>query len=150
RLGFVGTGTMGAPMAGCLLDAGHQATVYDVRSDATAALCARGARGADSPAALAKQSEVVFSSLPGPHEGEDAARAASTGSLAGVQAGGIYIDMTPNARAVARRVAEACRARDFDMLDAPVSGRPATMTVMGGGDEPVFAKCRPLFAAMAS
>jgi 3-hydroxyisobutyrate dehydrogenase-like beta-hydroxyacid dehydrogenase len=149
RLGFIGTGTMGAPMAGCLLDAGHQLTVYDVRSDATAALCARGARRADSPAALAMQSEVVFSSLPGPHDVELAALDASTGILAGLQAGGAYIDMTTNAPAVARRVAEACRAQDIDMLDAPVSGRPPTMTVMVGGDEPVFAKYRPLFAAMA-
>ena len=149
RLGFIGTGTMGAPMADCLLDAGHQLTVYDLRSDATAALCARGARRADNPAALARQSEVVFSSLPGPHEVEVAALDPSTGILAGLQAGGAYIDMTTNAPAVARRVAEACRARDIDMLDAPVSGRPPTMTVMVGGDEPVFAKYRPLFAAMA-
>ena len=64
RLGFVGTGTMGAPMAGCLIDAGHQLTVYDVRTDATAALCARGARSAEDPAAVARASEVVFTSLP--------------------------------------------------------------------------------------
>jgi 3-hydroxyisobutyrate dehydrogenase len=149
QLGFVGTGTMGAPMAGCLLDAGHQLAVYDIRSEATAPLCARGARRADSPGAVARQSEVVFSSLPGPHEVEFAALDASTGILAGLQAGGAYIDMTTNAPAVARRVAEACRARDIDMLDAPVSGRPPTMTVMVGGEEPVFAKYRPLFAAMA-
>jgi len=53
QLGFVGTGTMGAPMAGCLIDAGHQLTVYDVRSEATAALCARGARPEDSPRGVA-------------------------------------------------------------------------------------------------
>jgi len=57
--------------------------------------------------------------------------------------------MTTNAPAVARRVAEACRARGVDMLDAPVSGRPPTMTVMVGGDEAVFARYRPLLAAMA-
>ncbi|MBV8591138.1 MAG: NAD(P)-dependent oxidoreductase, partial [Acetobacteraceae bacterium] len=149
RLGFVGTGTMGTSMAGCLLDAGHQLTVYDVRSEATTALCVRGARPAASPGAVARQSDVVFSSLPGPHEVEFAALDASTGIIAGLQAGCAYIDMTTNAPAVARRVAEACRARNIDMLDAPVSGRPPTMTVMVGGDEPVFAKYRPLFAAMA-
>ena len=149
RLGFVGTGTMGAPMAGCLIDAGHQLTVYDVRPDATAALCARGARSAENPAALARASEVVFTSLPGPAEVEHSALDPVNGILAGLQQGGAYIDMTTNAPPVARRVAEACRARGVDMLDAPVSGRPPTMTVMVGGDEAVFARYRPLLAAMA-
>jgi 3-hydroxyisobutyrate dehydrogenase-like beta-hydroxyacid dehydrogenase len=149
RLGFVGTGTMGAPMAGCLIDAGHQLTVYDVRPDATAALCARGARSAENPAAVARNSEVVFTSLPGPTEVEHAALDPVSGILAGSQQGGALIDMTTNAPAVARRVAEACRARGVDMLDAPVSGRPPTMTVMVGGDEAVFARYRPLLAAMA-
>jgi 3-hydroxyisobutyrate dehydrogenase-like beta-hydroxyacid dehydrogenase len=149
RLGFVGTGTMGASMAGCLIDAGHQLTVYDVRPDATAALCARGARSAENPAALARASEVVFTSLPGPAEVEHSALDPVNGILAGLQQGGAYIDMTTNAPPVARRVAEACRARGVDMLDAPVSGRPPTMTVMVGGDEAVFARYRPLLAAMA-
>ena len=149
RLGFVGTGTMGAPMAGCLIDAGHQLTVYDVRPDATAALCARGARSAEDPAAVARGSEVVFTSLPGPTEVEHAALDPASGILAGLQRGGGYIDMTTNSPSVARRVAEACRARGVDMLDAPVSGRPPTMTVMVGGDEAVFARYRPLLAAMA-
>jgi 3-hydroxyisobutyrate dehydrogenase-like beta-hydroxyacid dehydrogenase len=149
RLGFVGTGTMGGPMAGCLIDAGHQLTVYDVRPDATAALCARGARSAENPAALARASEVVFTSLPGPTEVEHATLDAGSGVLAGLQRGGAFIDMTTNAPPVARRVAEACRARGVDMLDAPVSGRPPTMTVMVGGEEAVFARYRPLLAAMA-
>ena len=149
RLGFVGTGTMGAPMAGCLIDAGHDLTIYDVRLDAMAALCARGARPAEDPAAVARSSEVVFSSLPGPSEVEHAALDPASGLLPGLRQGSTYIDMTTNSPAVARRVAEACRARGVDMLDAPVSGRPSTMTVMVGGDEAVFARCRPLFEAMA-
>ncbi len=149
RLGFVGTGTMGAPMAGCLIDAGHQLTVYDLRPDATAALCDRGARSVENPAAVARNSEVVFTSLPGPTEVERAALDPVNGILAGLQQGNAYIDMTTNAPAVARRVAEACRARGIDMLDAPVSGRPPAMTVMVGGDEAVFARYRPLLAAMA-
>ena len=149
RLGFVGTGTMGGPMAGRLIDAGHQLTVYDVRPDAMSALCARGARPAENPAAVARSSEVVFSSLPGPAEVEQAALDPESGVLAGLQQGGAYIDMTTNAPAVARRVAAACRARGLEMLDAPVSGRPPTMTVMVGGDDAVFAKYRPLLAAMA-
>ena len=149
RLGFVGTGTMGAPMARCLIDAGHELTVYDVRRAATAELTARGARAASSPAEVARLSEAVFSSLPGPHEVEHAVLDPSSGMLAGLAAGGAYIDMTTNAPAVARRIAEACRARGVEMLDAPVSGRPPTMTLMAGGDAVVFAKYRPLLAAMA-
>jgi 3-hydroxyisobutyrate dehydrogenase len=149
RLGFVGTGTMGAPMARCLIDAGHELTVYDVRRAATAELTARGAHAASSPAEVARLSEAVFSSLPGPHEVEHAVLDPSSGILAGLAAGGAYIDMTTNAPAVARRIAEACRARGVEMLDAPVSGRPPTMTVMAGGDAAVFAKYRPLLAAMA-
>ena len=88
RLGFVGTGTMGAPMARCLIDAGHELTVYDVRRAATAELTARGARAASSPAEVARLSEAVFSSLPGPHEVEHAVLDPSSGILAGLAAGG--------------------------------------------------------------
>jgi 3-hydroxyisobutyrate dehydrogenase-like beta-hydroxyacid dehydrogenase len=149
RLGFVGTGTMGAPMAGCLIDAGHQLTVYDVRSNAAAALCARGARLAENPAAAARDSEALFTSLPGPQEVEAAVLEPATGILAGLRAGGVYIDMTTNSPAVARRLSEICRAQNIDMLDAPVSGRPPAMTVMVGGDEQVFVRYRSLLAAMA-
>ena len=149
RLGFVGTGTMGAPMALCLIDAGHELTVYDVRPAATASLVARGARAAGSPAEVARGSEVVFTSLPGPREVESAVLDSSTGVLAELAAGSAYIDLTTNAPAVARRIAEACHARGVEMLDAPVGGRPPTMTVMAGGPASVFAKYRPLLAAMA-
>ena len=149
RLGFVGTGTMGAAMASYLIEAGHRLMVYDVRPEATAALCARGARAADNPCAAARESEVVFTSLPGPHEVEHVALDPMTGILAGLPTGAAYIDMTTNAPAVARRIAEACNAHGIDMLDAPVSGRPPKMTVMVGGDEAVFAKYRPLLEAMA-
>ena len=149
QLGFVGTGTMGTPMAGCLLDAGHALTVYDARPEATAGLGARGARPAGSPAEVARNSEVVFTSLPGPPEVELTVLDPASGILAGLQPGGAFIDMTTNAPAVARRIAAACRARGVAMLDAPVSGRPPTMTVMVGGEAAVFAKYRPLLAAMA-
>jgi len=136
-------------MAMCLIDAGHDLTVYDVRPEATAALGARGARAPASPIEVARDAEVVFTSLPGPHEVERAVLDPATGILEGLRPGGAYIDMTTNAPAVARRLAAACRARGVDMLDAPVSGRPPTMTVMVGGPGAVFAKYRPLLEAMA-
>src|SRR5271155_2415058 len=149
QLGFVGTGTMGMPIAGCLIDAGHQLTVYDVRPKATAALAARGAEVAANPRAAAERSEVIFTSLPGPDQMEPAVLDPASGILAGLRAGGGYIDLTTNAPATVRKVAERCRARGVDVLDAPVSGRPPGMTIMVGGDEAVFTRYRPLFEAIA-
>jgi 3-hydroxyisobutyrate dehydrogenase-like beta-hydroxyacid dehydrogenase len=148
QLGFIGTGIMGNPMARCLLEAGHALTVYDMRREATATLCALGAAWADNPRAVAERSDVVFTSLPGPAEVEQVVLDATTGILAGLRSGGGYIDMTTNAPSVFRRIAEVCRARGIEVLDAPVSGRPPTMTVMVGGDAATFTKYRPLLACM--
>lgn len=148
RLGFIGTGTMGDPMARCLIEAGHGLTVHDLRREATAGLCALGARWAQSPRAVAEASEVVFTSLPGPAEMERTALDPTLGILAGSKPGGAYVDMTTNAPDVVRRVADACRARGIAMLDAPVSGRPPAMTIMAGGEAATFEALRPLLACM--
>ena len=148
RLGFVGTGTMGNPMARCLLEAGHALTVYDVRRQATANLCERGAGWADNPCAVAEASAVVFTSLPGPAEVEQAVLDPVRGILAGLKPGGAYIDMTTNAPNVVRRIAEVCRTQGIEVLDAPVSGRPPGMTIMVGGDATTFATYRPLLECM--
>ena len=148
QLGFVGTGTMGNVMARCLIEAGHQLTIHDLRREATTNLCALGARWADNPCAVAEASEVVFTSLPGPTEVEQEALDPSTGILAGLKPGGAYIDMTTNAPRVFRRIAEACRTRGVEVLDAPVSGRPPGMTIMVGGDAATFTKYRPLLECM--
>ncbi|HEX5321442.1 MAG TPA: NAD(P)-dependent oxidoreductase [Stellaceae bacterium] len=149
RIGFIGTGTMGTPIASCLVAAGHELTVHDRRPEATAALVGLGARAVDSAAAAALASEVVFTSLPGPKEMEEVAFAPQTGLLAGLREGAAYIDLTTNAPASICRVAEACAARGAAFLDAPVSGRPPNMTVMVGGEAAGFEKYRPLFAAIA-
>jgi 3-hydroxyisobutyrate dehydrogenase len=148
KIGFVGTGTMGNPMVRCLLEAGHQATVHDLRREATTNLCDLGARWAESPRAAADGSEVVFTSLPGPAEVEHAVLDPSRGILAGLRPGGGYVDLTTNAPHVVRRIAEACRARGVAMLDAPVSGRPPAMTIMVGGDAATFDAYRPLLESM--
>ena len=107
RLGFVGTGTMGNAMAGCLIDAGHQLTIFDIRPEASSGLSARGARVAESPAAVADQSEVVFTSLPGSAEMELAVLEPSIGILTGLRPGGAYIDTTTNPPNVAQRASLA-------------------------------------------
>ena len=150
RVGFVGTGTMGTPIAGCLIRAGHSLAVFDRRADATAELCAQGAALADSAFAAARDSEVVFTSLPGPAEFEAAMLEPQTGIVAGLRSGGVHIDLTTNAPKTIAAVAEACRARGVELLDAPVSGRPPSMTVMVGGSEAAFTRYRSLFEAIAA
>jgi 2-hydroxymethylglutarate dehydrogenase len=149
RIGFVGTGTMGTPIAACLIAAGHSLLVYDQRSEATAALCAQGAERTTCGFFAARDSKVVFTSLPGPAEFEAAMLEPQTGVLAGLQPGAAHIDLTTNAPKTIARVAEACRARGVELIDAPVSGRPPNMTVMVGASEAGFAKYKTLFEAVA-
>ena len=149
RLGFIGTGTMGNPMVRCLIEGGHELTVHDLRREATTNLCELGAQWADSPRAVAERSQVVFTSLPGPAEVEGVLMEPSDGALAGMGPGTAYIDMTTNSPTVFRRLAEACKLRGVEVLDAPVSGRPPGMTIMAGGDEETFLKYRTLFECMA-
>jgi 3-hydroxyisobutyrate dehydrogenase-like beta-hydroxyacid dehydrogenase len=150
RIGFVGTGTMGAPIAGCLIRDGHSLSVYDLRPEATAVLCAQGAAHADSASAAARDNEVVFTSLPGPAEFESAMLQPQTGILAGLRPGAVHIDLTTNAPKTVARVAEACRLRGVELIDAPVSGRPPAMTVMIGASDAAFVRCRPLFDCIAA
>ena len=149
RVGFVGTGTMGNPMARCLIEAGHQVTVYDLRREATTNLCKMGASWADSPRDVAAASQVVFMSLPGPAQVEQTVLDPDTGILAGLSQDGAIIDLTTNSPTVSRRVSSLCRGQGVEMLDAPVSGRPPGMTVMAAGDEATFNQYRPLLEAMA-
>ena len=150
RIGFVGTGTMGTPIAGCLIRAGHSLFVFDRRPEATAELCAQGAARVDTSFAAARDSEVVFTSLPGPAEFDAAMLEPQTGILAGFRPGGTHIDLTTNAPKTVARVADACRARGVELIDAPVSGRPPTMTVMVGGSDAAFARFRSLFDTIAA
>ena len=148
NVGYIGTGTMGNPMARCLLDAGHAVTVYDVRREATTNLCELGANWADSPRQVAEASSVVFTSVPGPVEAEQVLTDPETGILAGLAPGGAWIDTTTNAPSVIRRLAQACGQAGVDILDSPVSGRPPNMTMMVGGDPAVFEKYRPVLECM--
>lgn len=154
QIGFIGTGTMGSPIASCLIAAGHSLAVYDRRAEATAALRAQGAKAVDSAFAAARDSDVVFTSLPGPKEFEAAMVEPQTGILAGLQAnsrrGATHIDLTTNSPKAIADLAAVCRAHSVELIDAPVSGRPPTMTVMVGASEAGFAKCRLLFEAIAA
>lgn len=153
-IGFVGTGTIGAPMAGRLLDAGHALAVFDRSTEATSALAARGADVAPSVAALAERCGTVFLSLPGPSEIESVVRGAG-GLLETPGALGTVVDLSTNALALSRELAGAAAARGVVYLDAPVSGgakaaREGALAVMVGGETSAFEAARPLIECFAA
>src|SRR5258706_15091814 len=116
RVGFIGTGTMGTPIAGCLVAAGHQLTVYDIRHEATRTLQQQGAAIADTPRAVAQASEAVFTALPGPSEVEKAALHPAAGVLAGLSGGGRSIDLATTGRGTIRHLAAVCPERGVRFL----------------------------------
>ena len=147
RIGFIGLGNMGGPMALNLLKAGHTLTVYDVRREAAAPHIAAGARWAESPAAAATDCDVVMTSLPGPKEIEEVALGEG-GIASGLARGAIYADLSTNSPSVIRRLHAAFKAKGIEVLDSPVSGgipgaRNATLAVMVGGDRAAFEKIKP-------
>jgi 3-hydroxyisobutyrate dehydrogenase len=153
KLGFIGVGSIGRPMAGQLLRAGHQLTVHDVRRENAAPLLAGGAEWADSPADLAAVSEVVATCLPGPIEMEQVVTG-PRGILEGIRSGALYLDHTTNSPLLVRRVHAMLHARNIDMLDAPVSGgtegaETRDLLVMVGGEPAVFDRARPILDALA-
>jgi 3-hydroxyisobutyrate dehydrogenase-like beta-hydroxyacid dehydrogenase len=152
RIGFIGTGHMGNPMATNLLKAGHPLTVCDVRRDAAASLLEAGAAWAGDPAALARTSDVVFLSLPTPHDVETVV-CADDGVLAGAASGATIVDLSTNSPTVVRALAAEAAKRGVRFLDAPVSGgvvgaKRGTLVVMVGGDATTFEEHRPILAAI--
>ena len=147
---FIGVGTMGSLMAGCLLDTGVDLTVYDIRREAAEPLLERGARWASAAEDAVVGSAVVWTSLPGPAQVESVLLGNEAGVLSAMAGGAVLVDTTTNDPDVARRVSAACSERGLSMLDAPVSGRPPTMTMMVGGDRDVFESVRNTLDAVAA
>jgi 3-hydroxyisobutyrate dehydrogenase-like beta-hydroxyacid dehydrogenase len=153
KIGFIGVGNIGAPIAGQLLRAGHALTIHDLRRGAAEALLAAGAAWAESPAALAGDCEVVVTCLPGPTEME-AVCLGSGNLVAALRAGALYIDHTTNAPALVRRVHAVLAEKGVAMIDAPVSGgmegaQTRDLLAMAGGDAGDFERARPLLEAIA-
>lgn len=148
--GFIGTGTIGGPMAMRLVDAGHALTVFDLDPQATRALEDKGARRAAAVANVAAECTTVFLSLPGPKQIEQVMLGAD-GVLAHARPGTIVVDLSTNAIALNRQIAERAAARNMHYLDAPVSGGRAgaiagKLAVMVGGDRAAFEAARALIA----
>lgn len=152
RIGWIGTGVMGASMCGHLIDAGFSATVFTRTKSKAQTLLDKGAQWADSPKAVAENSDVIFSIVGFPHDvrsvllGED-------GALAGSAAGSVIVDMTTSQPSLAVEIHEAARQKGVSSVDAPVSGgdigaRGGTLSIMIGGDKDVVDALQPCWDAM--
>ncbi|HZR92103.1 MAG TPA: NAD(P)-dependent oxidoreductase [Gaiellaceae bacterium] len=152
RVGWVGTGVMGASMCGHILTAGHPVTVHTRTRSRAEPLLARGAAWADTPAAVAASSDVVFSIVGYPSDVREVYLGAE-GLVAAAAPGSVLVDMTTSEPSLAVEIAEAAAARGAAALDAPVSGgdvgaREATLSIMVGGDEEAIERVRPLLELM--
>lgn len=154
RVGWVGLGRMGAPMARRLLAAGHQLTVHNRSRGIVEELATAGARPANDPAEVTSASDVVFACLTDPPASESVFLGVR-GLLGESRAGQIFVDHSTVSPALSRRCAEAASARGAAFLDAPVSGgvpraSDGTLTIMAGGDAAAFARARPLFERLGA
>ena len=152
RLGFIGIGNLGMHLAGSLLRAGYPLTIFDLNKAAATALLAAGARWAESPAEVAKASDTVFTCLPS-SKAVSTVVSAANGVLAGLAAGGTWIDMSTNDREETIRLAALAAAKGVAALEAPVTGgvhkaAAGDITVLVGGDQKVYEAHLPMLQAM--
>ena len=148
RVGFIGLGNMGEPLAGFVLKAGFSLVIHDVRKEAATSLLSRGALWADSAREVAAQSDVICTCVPGPPEMK-AVTLGAGGVIEGVNADAVVIDHTTNAPAVVREAGDALKARGAHLLDAPLDGGregalEGQLTLFVGGDEAVLRRVRPV------
>ena len=154
RVGFIGLGNMGQPMAANILDAGYPLTIHDTRRRTGRELEAAGATWADDPKAVAVRSEVVFTSLPGAQAVEQVVLG-DDGVFAGLAAGSTCIDTSTIAPSAMRRICAAGTDQGLHVLEAPVSGgihgaQDATLTLFVGGDAKDMERVRPALEAIGA
>ena len=151
-VGFVGLGTMGGRMAANVQRAGFKLLVHDLHRQAASHHLAAGAIWADSPRALAREADVIFSSLPEPSDVE-AVALGPDGLIAGIKPGAAYFELSTNSPSVVKKLNAAFAERGAHMLDAPVSGGPAgaasrKLAIWVGGDENVFNRHKAVLDAI--
>ena len=154
KVGFVGLGNMGNPMATNLVKAGHELTVHDLRREAATNLLEMGANWADSPREVVPGNDVVFTSLPVPRD-VDAVVLGENGIMEGATPNTVYMDLSTNSPTSIRRIHDTCAERGVSVLDAPVSGgvygaAAGTLAVMVGGDQAIFDRMKPTLDAIGS
>lgn len=154
KLGFIGTGNIGLPICTHLAGKGHEVHAFDVDAQALARAVSAGAHAADSPVAVARQADVVFTCLPGPAEVEEVVLGAD-GVVRAARDGLVLVDLTTNFPEHAQRIAAALAERGVGMLEAPVGNgvvgaRAGRSSVICGGDAALFARIAPLFRCFAT
>ena len=147
RVGFVGLGIMGRPMAKNLINAGYSLAVYARRPDMMKPLVTAGATGCETPQAVAAQSDITFTMVSDTPDVEQVILG-EQGVIHGAQANSIVVDMSTISPSATRHMAEMLIKRDIHMLDAPVSGGEqgaidGTLSIMVGGKKTRFRKCYP-------
>jgi 3-hydroxyisobutyrate dehydrogenase-like beta-hydroxyacid dehydrogenase len=154
KVGFIGLGTMGGPMARNILSKGHAMRVFDLAPEAMSAMVARGATAAATPRDVAAGSDVVVTMLPDAPEVE-AVASGPDGILAGLRPGSVWIEMSTIDPGTSRRLGARVRAQGSDMVDSPV-GKTAehavsgTLTLMVGGEAETISRVRPILDCMGT
>jgi len=154
KIGFIGLGIMGKPMAMNLLKAGYSLTVYDIRPEPVKEVVAAGAQEGKSSRDVAEKNEVVITMLPNSPEVKQAVLG-EDGVLDGAKAGTILIDMSSIAPLVSKEVASLLAEKGVEMLDAPVSGGEpkavdGTLSIMVGGKKEVFEQVEDILKVMGA
>jgi 3-hydroxyisobutyrate dehydrogenase len=154
RVGFIGLGNIGGPMAMRVVGAGHQTTVFDIRREAADPHLKAGAVWAESPAALAARSDVILVSVPGPREIEDLVFGPQ-GLINTIAAGAVYVELSTTLPSAMRRVHDALKAKGVDAIDAPVSGgagraAEGELAVWVGGDAQTYERVKPVLSSFGS
>ena len=152
RIGWIGTGVMGASMCKHLIEAGFSATVYNRSRQKAEAFIESGAAWAGSPQKVAEASDVVFTIVGYPQDVQNVILG-DDGVLAGIRRGGIIVDMTTSRPSLAVEIAAAAQKRGVYSIDAPVSGgdvgaREARLSIMIGGDQEAVETLMPCWLAM--
>lgn len=153
KVGFIGIGNIGRPMANQILENGFNLTIYDIDHTNAKTLLDKGAVWAKSPREVSESSDIICTCLPGPREMESVIFG-ENGILQGIQRNSIYIDLTTNSPALVRKVHDVLAARNVSMLDAPVSGGmegalTRDLTVLVGGNSNTLKKCAPVLEAIS-
>lgn len=149
KIGFIGLGIMGRPMALNLVKGGHAVTVWARRTESMQPLLAAGATSATNPADTARGSELVISMVADAPDVAEVMRGVAQGAAPGL----IAVDMSTIAPAAARRISKELAAAGIDFMDAPVSGGEVgaiagTLSIMAGGSEAAFVRVGPAFECM--
>ena len=152
KIGWIGTGVMGASMCGHLMDAGYQATIFTRTKSKAAELIAKGAAWADTPRQVAEASDVVFTIVGFPHDVREVMLGAD-GVVSGISQNNIVVDMTTSEPSLAVKISNAATDKGAHSIDAPVSGgdvgaKEARLSIMVGGNDAAVKQVMPLFEIM--